>query len=223
MSEVTGPGTMSLSSRYKTGRAGFAIPGTELALAEDGEILMRGPHVFLGYYKDKAATAETLDDDGWIHSGDIGELDEDGFLKVTDRKKELIITSGGKNVAPAPIEAKLKSIGGVAAAVVIGDSRKYLGALLTLDPDLLPKIAAQAGSPATDEESAATCPQMQVYLEAQVAEVNQTLASYETIKRFVVIPSQFTPESGDLTPTMKLRRRVIYKRYGDEIDGLYDS
>ena len=127
---------------------------------------MRGPHVFLGYYKDEAATRETLDEDGWIHSGDIGELDEDGFLKVTDRKKELIITSGGKNVAPAPIEAQLKSIAGVAAAVVIGDSRKYLGALLTLDPDLLPKTAAAAGSPATDLEAAAACPKLRAYLEA---------------------------------------------------------
>ena len=223
MSEVTGPSTMSLRGRYRTGKAGFAIPGTELAIAEDGEILMRGPHVFLGYYKDEAATRETLDEDGWIHSGDIGELDEDGFLKVTDRKKELIITSGGKNVAPAPIEAKLKSIGGVAAAVVVGDSRKYLGALLTLDPDLLPKLAATAGSPATDQESAANCPQMHAHLEARVESVNQTLASYETIKRFVVIPSQFTPESGELTPTMKLRRRVIHKRYAGEIDGLYDD
>jgi long-subunit acyl-CoA synthetase (AMP-forming) len=223
MSEVTGPGTMSLRSRYKTGRAGFAIPGTELALAEDGEILMRGPHVFLGYYKDEAATQETLDDDGWIHSGDIGELDEDGFLKVTDRKKELIITSGGKNVAPAPIEAKLKSIGGVAAAVVIGDSRKYLGALLTLDPDLLPKLAAAAGSPAADLATAADCDQLRDHLEAEVEAVNKTLASYETIKRFTLLSTQFTPESGELTPTMKLRRRVIYKRYAGEIDGLYEA
>ncbi len=222
MSEVTGPGTMSLRSRYKTGQAGFAIPGTELAIAEDGEILMRGKHVFLGYYKDEAATQETLDDDGWIHSGDIGEVDEDGFLKVTDRKKELIITSGGKNVAPAPIEAKLKSIGGVAAAVVVGDSRKYLGALITLDPDLLPKLAAEAGSPATDEASASTCPQVHAWLEAQFAAVNKTLASYETIKRFTVVPSQFTPETGELTPTMKLRRRVIHKRWAEAIDGLYD-
>ncbi|MFQ5349902.1 MAG: AMP-binding protein, partial [Thermoanaerobaculia bacterium] len=222
MSEVTGPGTMSLRRKYKTGRAGFAIPGTEVAIADDGEILMRGPHVFLGYYKDEAATRETLDEEGWIHSGDIGELDEDGFLKVTDRKKELIITSGGKNVAPAPIEAKLKSIAGVAAAVVIGDSRKYLGALLTLDPELLPKTAAAAGSPATDEASAASCTRMHAHLEARVETVNKTLASYETIKRFVVIPSQFTPESGELTPTMKLRRRVIYERYAAEIDGLYE-
>jgi long-subunit acyl-CoA synthetase (AMP-forming) len=222
MSEVTGPGTMSLRTRYKTGKAGFAIPGTELEIAEDGEILMRGPHVFLGYYKDEAATRETVDEDGWIHSGDIGELDKDGFLKVTDRKKELIITSGGKNVAPAPIEAKLKSIGGVAAAVVVGDSRKYLGALLTLDPDLLPRLAAQAGSPATDLASAADCARLRAHLEAEVEAVNRTLASYETIKRFALLTAQFTPERGELTPTMKLRRRVIHQRFAGEIDGLYD-
>ena len=209
--------------RYKTGKAGFAVPGTEIRIAEDGEILRRGRHVFLGYYKDEAATQEALDDDGWIHSGDIGELDDDGFLKVTDRKKELIITSGGKNVAPAPIEAKLKSITGVAAAVVIGDARKYLGALLTLDPDLLPNLAASAGSPATDAESAASCPQLRAHLEAEVEKVNSTLASYETIKRFEILSAQFTPENGELTPTMKLRRRVIHKRYGGEIESLYDA
>jgi long-subunit acyl-CoA synthetase (AMP-forming) len=223
MSEVTGPGTMSLRKRYRTGKAGFAIPGTELEIADDGEILMRGPHVFLGYYKDEAATRETLDEDGWIHSGDIGELDDDGFLKVTDRKKELIITSGGKNVAPAPIEAKLKSIAGVTAAVVVGDGRKYLAALLTLDPDLLPEIAAAAGSPATDLETASTCPRMQAHLEAQVEDVNRTLASYETIKRFALLTGQFTPEGGELTPTMKLRRRVIHERYGTEIESLYEA
>jgi long-subunit acyl-CoA synthetase (AMP-forming) len=223
MSECTGPGTMSLRSRYKTGRAGFAIPGTELRIADDGEVLMRGPHVFLGYYKDEAATQEALDEDGWLHSGDIGEIDGDGFLKITDRKKELLITSGGKNVAPAPIEALLKSIAGVAAAVVIGDSRKYLAALLTLDPERLPETAVAAGSPATDEAAAAACPEIHAWLEAQFATVNQRLASYETIKRFAVIPSQFTPESGELTPTMKLKRRVIYERYASEIEGLYQA
>ena len=223
MSEVTGPGTISLRSRYKTGRAGFEIPGTELRIADDGEILMRGPHVFLGYYKDEAATRETVDEEGWIHSGDIGELDEDGFLKVTDRKKELLITSGGKNIAPAPIEAKLKSIPGVAAAVAVGDGRKYLAALLTLDPDLLPKTVSAAGSPAADLQEASACSRIRARLEAAVAEINSGLASYETIKRFAVLPVQFTPESGELTPTMKLRRRVIHQRFAGEIDGLYDA
>ncbi len=223
MSEVTGPGTMSLRSRYRTGRAGFAIPGTELKIASDGEILMRGPHVFLGYYKDEAATRETLDEDGWIHSGDIGELDEDGFLKVTDRKKELIITSGGKNVAPQPIEAKLKSIPGVALAVAVGDSRKYLGALLVLDPERVGQVAAEAGSPARDVAAAAACPRFRAYLEGRIEEVNRALASYETIKRFAVLTTQFTPESGELTPTMKLRRRVIHERYAGEIDALYED
>ncbi len=221
MSEVTGPGTISLRERYRTGRAGFAIPGTEVRIADDGEILMRGPNVFLGYYKDEAATGEVLDADGWVHSGDIGELDEEGFLKVTDRKKELIITSGGKNVAPQLIEAKLKSIPAVALAALVGDGRNYLAALLTLDPERLPQIAEQIGSPARDPQAAAGCARFRAWLEEQVATINETLASYETVKRFAVLAAQFTPESGELTPTMKLKRRVIAQRYADDIERLY--
>jgi len=222
MSEVTGPGTLSLPDRLRTGRAGFAFPGAELKLAEDGEILMRGPHVFLGYYKDEQATRETLDEDGWIHSGDIGEIDEDGFLKVTDRKKELIITSGGKNIAPTPIEARLKSIACVAAAAVIGDSRKYLTALLTLDPERLAPALGEASSPATDIAGAVECSRFSRWMEQQVeAQVNARLSKVETIKRFRLLADQFTIEGGELTPTMKLKRRVVQAKYESEIEALY--
>ena len=222
MSEVTGPGTLSLPDRLRTGRAGFAFPGAELKLAEDGEILMRGPHVFLGYYKDEQATRETLDEDGWIHSGDIGEIDEDGFLKVTDRKKELIITSGGKNIAPTPIEARLKSIACVAAAAVIGDSRKYLTALLTLDPERLAPALSEASSRATDIAGAVECSRFSRWMEQQVeAQVNARLSKVETIKRFRLLADQFTIEGGELTPTMKLKRRVVQAKYESEIEALY--
>ena len=221
MSECTGPATLSLPNRYSLGKAGLPFPGAELKIAEGGEICMRGPHVFLGYYKDPEATREALDGDGWLHSGDVGEVDEQGFLSVTDRMKELIITSGGKNVAPQLIEAKLKAIPGVALPAVIGDRRKYLSALITLDPERVVQEAEAAGSTARNVESAATCSVFRRHLERQVEQVNASLASYETIKRFAVLPGQFTIDGGELTPTMKLKRRVISANYAAEIEALY--
>lgn len=222
MSECTGPTTFSVPDRLRTGRAGFAIPGTELRLAEDGEVWMRGPHVFLGYYKDETATRETRDADGWLHSGDIGELDADGFLRITDRKKELLITSGGKNVAPAPIEARLKTIPGIAQAVLVGDQRNYVAALLTLDPERVAEVARRLGSPARDIAAARTCEIFRAYLERELENVNATVARYEAVRRFVVLPGELTIDGGELTPTMKLKRRVIREKYAAEIESLYN-
>jgi long-subunit acyl-CoA synthetase (AMP-forming) len=223
MTECTGPGTLSLPGRYRTGWAGFAFPGGEVDVAGDGEVRMRGPHVFLGYFKDPEATAETLDAEGWLHSGDIGELDGDGFLRITDRKKELLITSGGKNVAPQPLETRLRAIPAVAHAVALGDRRNYVAALLTLDPERLPAELAAAGSPARDAAAAAVCPVFRTHLERQVEAVNGGLARYESIRRFAVLPGQLTIEGGELTPTMKLKRRVIAEKYAREIEDLYSS
>jgi long-subunit acyl-CoA synthetase (AMP-forming) len=221
MSECTGPTTMSLPGRYRLGRAGYAIPGTELKVAEDGEIMMRGPHVFQGYYKDDEATRETLDPEGWIRSGDVGEIDPDGFLRVTDRKKELLITSGGKNIAPQPIEGRLKQIAAVSQAVAIGDRRPYVAALLTLDPARVAAEAEKARSPARTPDEAARCPVFRAYVEAQVEEVNKTLARYETIKRIALLPNELSVETGELTPTLKLKRRVILERHRETIQALY--
>jgi long-subunit acyl-CoA synthetase (AMP-forming) len=221
MSECTGPTTLSLPKRYRLGRAGFAIPGTELRVAEDGEIQMRGPHVFEGYYKNDAATRETLDAEGWIHSGDVGEIDADGFLRVTDRKKEILITSGGKNIAPQHLEGKLKQIAAVSQAVAIGDRRPYVVALLTLDPARVAAEAEKAGSPARSPEEAARCPVFRAHVEKQVEAVNASLARYETIKKVALLPKELSVESGELTPTLKLKRRVILERHRDAIDALY--
>ncbi len=221
MSECTGPTTMSLPGRYRLGRAGYALPGTELRIAEDGEILMRGPHVFKGYYKNEEATRETLDAAGWIHSGDVGEIDADGFLRVTDRKKELLITSGGKNIAPQHLEGKLKQIPAVSQAVAIGDRRAYVVALLTLDPLRVAAEAEKAGSPARTAEDAARCPVFKAYVEKQVEEINEGLARYESIKKIALLPSELTVETGELTPTLKLKRRVILERHADEVASLY--
>jgi long-subunit acyl-CoA synthetase (AMP-forming) len=222
MSECTGPTTMSLPSRYRLGRAGYALPGTDLRIGEDGEILMRGPHVFKGYYKNEEATRETLDAEGWIHSGDVGEIDAEGFLRVTDRKKELLITSGGKNIAPQYLEGKLKQIAAVSQAVAIGDRRAYVVALLTLDPLRVAAEAEKAGSEARTPEDAARCPTFRAYVEKQVEEINSGLARYESIKKVALLPRELSVEAGELTPTLKLKRRVILERHKDAVDALYD-
>ncbi len=222
MSECTGPGTVSLPEpfKFKTGWAGPALPGTEISIAEDGEVLMRGRHVFKGYYKNEDATKETIDEDGWLHSGDVGIVDN-GFLKITDRKKELIITAGGENIAPQVLEGKLKAIPVVNQVVVIGDRRKYMSALFTLDPDKLDAEIAAAGSPAKNMEEAATCEKFKAHLQKQVEEVNATLARVQAIKKFVIVPEEFTTEGGELTPTMKLKRRIINEKYAKEIESMY--
>jgi long-subunit acyl-CoA synthetase (AMP-forming) len=221
MSECTGPATVSLPGAYRTGSTGTTLPGTELRIAPDGEICMRGRHVFKGYLKNPEATAEALDADGWLHSGDIGELDARGFLRITDRKKDLLITAGGENVAPQLLEGMLKGIPVVSQAVVLGDRRKYLAALLTLDPERLPIDAATAGSPARTPAEAATCPRFLAFLEAEVARLNGRLAQVQTIKRFKVLPDELTIERGELTPTMKLKRKVINARHAAAIAELY--
>jgi len=221
MSECTGPATFSLPDAYHYGKVGRAIKGTEVVTVEDGEVMMRGPHVYLGYFKNEEATREALDSEGWLHSGDIGEIDANGFLKITDRKKELIITSGGKNIAPAIIESKLRQIPAVSQAVVIGDRRNYLVALLALDPMRAADQAKAAGSPASTPEALATCPVFRQYLEKQIEGVNATLARYETIKKFKILPRELSIDEGELTPTMKLKRRVVNQKFADEIEKLY--
>ena len=221
MSECTGPATQSLPDAYRTGAVGKVLEGAELRIAEDHEVLVRGPHVFLGYLKDESATKETIDADGWLHSGDVGELDQDGFLRITDRKKELLITAGGENVAPQLVEGLLKSIPAVAQAVVVGDRQKYLAALLTLDVERVAAEAALAGSPARDAGAASACPVFQSYVEKQIEKLNERLARVQTVKRFTILPNELTVDSGELTPTLKLRRKVIVQKYAREIEAMY--
>jgi len=221
MSECTGPATYSDPNDYKTGKCGKCLPGGELKLAEDGEICMRGPHVFKGYLKDPEATKAALDADGWLHSGDIGEFDADGFLKITDRKKDLLITAGGENIAPQVLEGHLKAIPVVAQAVVIGDRRKFLSALVTLDPDRVTTEAQAAGSPAKSPEDAARCEKFRRHLDKQIQEVNGRLARVQAIKKFVILPRDLSIDGGELTPTMKVKRKVVNEKYKKEIEGMY--
>lgn len=221
MSECTGPGTISTPARYRTGKAGYTLPGAELKIAADGEICMRGRHVFKGYYKDPAATAETLDAEGWLHSGDIGEVDAEGFLQITDRKKDLIITAGGENVAPQLVEGYLKAIPVVSQAVVLGDRQRYLGVLITLDPVQLVVEAEAADSPARDPAAAAACEKFRAHLQRHIDAVNTRLARVQSVKRFEIVPQEFTVEGGELTPSLKVRRRVVAEKYAEYVARLF--
>jgi long-subunit acyl-CoA synthetase (AMP-forming) len=221
MSECTALTTCCTPSRYRTGKAGYVLPGTEVRIADDGEICMRGPHIFKGYYGDPTATAAAIDADGWLHSGDIGEIDEDGFVQITDRKKELIITSGGENIPPQLIEGHLKSITAVSQAVLVGDRRRYLAALLTLDPEKILALAALAGSAARTPAEAAACSKFKAYLQREIDRVNQSLARVQTVKRFAVLENELSIEGGELTPTMKVKRRVVSEKYAAVIEAMY--
>jgi long-subunit acyl-CoA synthetase (AMP-forming) len=182
---------------------------------------MRGHHVFKGYLKDPESTKNALDAEGWLHSGDIGTIDKDGFIQITDRKKDLLITAGGENIAPQVLEGHLKGIPVIAQAVVIGDRRKYLAALLTLDPEKVTGEAEVAGSPARTVDDAATCVVFRRHLEKQIEAVNGKLARVQTIKRFAIIPKEFSIDGGELTPTMKVKRKVVNEKYQREIEGMY--
>jgi long-subunit acyl-CoA synthetase (AMP-forming) len=221
MSESTGAATYSQRRKFRLGTAGVAVPGSEVKIAADGEILMRGKHIFAGYYKDEAATREALDPDGWLHSGDIGELDANGLLSITDRKKDLLITAGGENVAPQVIEGMLKGISGVSNAVVVGDGRKYLAALIALDPEQLKGEAAACGSSAKTLTDAAKSEELRSHFMRKVEDMNTRLARVQTIKKIVILPNDFSVEGGELTGTMKVRRKIVNTKYKIEIESLY--
>jgi long-chain acyl-CoA synthetase len=221
MSEIYGmsenTGGMTWEPRLvKAGRVGRAYPDTEVITAPDGEVLCRGAIVFKGYLDDPERTREALDEDGWLHTGDIGEFDEDGYLRIVDRKKELIITAGGKNVSPANIEAALKTIPLIGQAMAIGDARPYLVALLTIDPD-----AAGVHYPGRSLADVAADPAVLAEVAADVAAVNARLSTVEHIRRFVLLGEEWLPDTAFLTPTMKLKRRGVLAAYDARIEEMY--
>ena len=210
-SEDTGPTSFNLPGKTRFGTVGPAVPGVEVKIAEDGEILVKGRNVFLGYYRDEAATAETLTD-GWLHSGDLGEFDSDGFLSITGRKKDIIITAGGKNVTPKNIEGAIKQNVYVAEAVVIGDRRKYLTAVVTLDEEALERENIKDGY---------TSDAIRESIQKTVDDANSHLAKVETIKKFAILSRPFSIEEGELTPTLKVKRSKVAEHFADEIEQLY--
>jgi len=209
-------------NKIRLGTVGPVIPGTSVKVAEDGEILVKGPGVMKGYYNKPAATAEVIDADGWFHTGDIGQL-EDGFLRITDRKKDLIVTAGGKNIAPQPIEGMLKKNKYVANAVMLGDKRKFPIMLVVPSYDQLEPWAARRNIAWRDHRELISLPEVRAKMEREVLDELQDLAKYEVPKKVLLIERDFSIEAGDLTPTLKVRRRVVEQRMKQEIDTLYAS
>jgi long-chain acyl-CoA synthetase len=222
LTECTTACSTNRAERYRFGTVGPPLPGFEIRIAEDGEILVRSETVFQGYFKDPDATAAVLDSDGWLRTGDIGELDEDGFLHITDRKKDILVTAGGKNVAPQNIENDLKTSKYVSQALVVGDRRPYVAALITLDAGEIARWAADEGLDG-DVAALASHPRVEELVQGIVDDVNRDRSRYEQIKRFVVLPRDFTLEHGELTPTLKLRRRAVLEHFEADVDTLYAS
>jgi long-chain acyl-CoA synthetase len=227
LTETGGAVSVNRADHYRLGSVGLIYPGHQIRVADDGELLLRGPCIFTGYYQMPQETAAAFDEEGWFRTGDIGMVDEQGFIHIVDRKKDLIATSGGKKIAPQRVENLLKTIPVVSQAAVFGDRKPYLVALLTLDPAATLQWAARTGlSPVSgpaprDAGQIAEDPLFLHYLEAGVAEVNRHLARYETVKRFSIVKPDFTVENGLLTPTQKIRRREIFAQHHQEIERLY--
>jgi long-chain acyl-CoA synthetase len=211
LTECTTACSVNLPDRYRFGTVGLILPGFEAQLAEDGELLLRSETVFAGYYRDEEATRSVLDDEGWLRTGDIARIDEDGFLAITDRKKDILVTAGGKNVAPQNLENELKASKYVSHALVVGDRRPYVAALITLDTAEIAKWREAGGE------------DVQALVKSIVDTVNHDHSRFEQIKRFEILPRDFSAEEGEVTPTLKLRRRVVQEHFADAIERLYPS
>jgi len=219
MTETSTAATVARPDAFKFGKVGRAFKGCEIRIADDGEILVRGPNIFQGYYKNEEATRETLED-GWLHTGDIGELDEDGYLSITGRKKDIIITAGGKNITPANLEAEIKQSPYVSQCVVIGDRRPYLVALITLDMEECEKLCAEKGWPA-DPAQLRRNEGMRAILQEHLDKVNEKFARVEQVKKFEILPHDLSQETGELTPTLKVKRNVVADKFEQDVDALY--
>jgi long-chain acyl-CoA synthetase len=219
MTETSTAATISTAEDFRIGTIGKPFPGCEVKIAADGEILVKGPNVFQGYYKNEEATRETLVD-GWLHTGDLGEIDDDGFIRITGRKKDIIITAGGKNITPANLENEIKQHALVSQCVVVGDRRPYLVALVTLDPDEAAGFAKEHGLP-EDPAQLASNGDVRAAIEAHLAKVNEKFARVEQIKKIAILPRDLSQESGELTPTLKVKRAVVADKHEGEIEQLY--
>jgi long-chain acyl-CoA synthetase len=223
MTETPSVTSVNRVGDFRFGTVGKPLPGVEVRIAPDGEILIRGPHIFKEYYRDPVATREAIDPEGWLHSGDIGTIDDGGFLRITDRKKDILVTSGGKNVSPQNIENLLKTDKMISQAFVYGDRKKYLTALLTLSAEEIAKWAAGNGVDGRDPSALARDPRVEAMMRARVDALNRSLAPFEQIKKFVLIGADFSQETGELTPTLKVKRKVVIQKYGTLLDALYEK
>jgi long-chain acyl-CoA synthetase len=213
--------TLNRPGAWKPGTVGRPLAGTSIRIAQDGEILAKGPQVFKGYWHNESATAEVFDTDGWFRTGDIGELDNEGYLRITGRKKELIVTAAGKNVAPAPLEDHLRGHELISQAVVVGDARPFIAALITIDPSVLPDWAEQHGFADAPLHDVLGSPELHAEIQPAVDHANTSVSRAESIRTFVILPRDFTIDDGELTPTLKVRRALIMETYAAEIERIY--
>ncbi|MCW2578593.1 MAG: putative long-chain-fatty-acid--CoA ligase, partial [Blastococcus sp.] len=222
LTETTAAAAVNYDDAIRIGTVGRPLPGVAAAIADDGEILLRGGVVMRGYWKNEDATKEAIDSDGWFHTGDIGELDGDGFLKITGRKKEILVTAGGKNVAPAVLEDRLRSHRLVSQCIVVGDQRPFIAALVTIDEEALPQWLESKGKPAGQTvKDVVDDPELFAEIEAAVKDANKAVSQAEAIKKFTILGADFTEDNGMLTPSLKLKRSVVMKEFGREVEGLY--
>ncbi|MER0246458.1 AMP-dependent synthetase/ligase [Streptomyces sp. HSW2009] len=220
LTESCGATTFNPWDRQKIGTVGQPLPGSVVRIADDGEVLLHGEHLFSGYWNNEAATAEALSD-GWFHTGDIGTLDEDGYLTITGRKKEILVTAGGKNVAPAVIEDRIRAHALVAECMVVGDARPFVGALITLDEEFLPRWAAEQGKADAAPAALRADPELLAEIQRAVDDGNAAVSKAESVRKFRILATQFTEDSGHVTPSMKLKRNVVAKDFADEIEAIY--
>jgi long-chain acyl-CoA synthetase len=222
MTETSAVATLNTLDEHRLGTVGKPLPGCEVRIAEDGEVIMRGPNIFAGYYRNEEATGKDLED-GWLHSGDLGELDADGYLTITGRKKDLIITSSGKNITPSNIENAIRQSRWISQAVVYGDRKPYLTALVTLDPDEAAALAKHVGAEDSGAEALAGDERVRAEIEQAIEVVNRRFARIEQVKRFAILPRDLSQDEDELTPTLKIKRNVVYERHADRFSALYDG
>ncbi|MFN8158092.1 MAG: long-chain fatty acid--CoA ligase [Candidatus Nanopelagicales bacterium] len=222
LTETAGATTVNRPDSLRIGSVGRPFPGASVRIADDGEVLLAGPHVFVGYWANEAASAEALEPDGWFHTGDLGALDRDGYLSITGRKKEILVTAGGKNVAPAVLEDRIRAHWLVSQCMVVGDSLPYVAALITLDPDSLPSWTQQNGKPeGATAADLADDPDLLAELQSAVDDANKAVSNAEAVKRFRVVASDWTEDGGQLTPSMKLKRQVVMDEFAADVEALY--
>jgi long-chain acyl-CoA synthetase len=222
LTETSAGSTLNLPGQMKVGTVGRAIPGTTVRIADDGEILLKGAQIFTGYYNNAKATDEALDKDGWFHSGDLGSIDDEGYLKITGRKKEIIVTAGGKNVAPAVLEDRLRAHPLVSQCIVVGDAKPFIGCLVTIDAEAFPAWKAANGKPETATVAdLVDDPDLRATIQAGVDEANKAVSKAEAIKSFRILPVDFTEEGGHMTPSLKLKRAVVLKDFSTDVEAIY--
>ncbi len=222
LTETSAAHTANRPTNIRVGSVGQPIPGAAVRVADDGELMLFGPHLFSGYWNNPAATAEAIEPDGWFHSGDIGEIDDDGFVRITGRKKELLVTAAGKNVAPAVLEDRIRSNWLVSQCLVVGDAKPYIAALVTIDPDAFPTWVKSTGKPADSTVSSLkNDPDLRAVIQGAIDEANKAVSQAEAVKKFAIVGVDWTEEGGQMTPSLKLKRNVVMSEFADDVEALY--